>query len=254
MTTALFYYINEKDSFLGYQLTSILEQQNKPDELYVLDTTGDESIASLCQQLQTQAAFQIEHLQLTKETAFGSHLNYAAAQSKADYNIVIDRHSILHPKCIQHHVKKSKRGLFLSGTCSYFSKVEAMNQAADYNAFSKLVRKSGSAFYFPLSASLSAVKSQIDSNSLTTNISFWREDFNLVNGYDEDFESQQFAGLDLLHRFLNLGIQFKKLKGAAFAYQSNELGKNSKSSSDEKRLQKSNDKKRIVAVNGLDKY
>jgi hypothetical protein len=113
----------------------------------------------------------------------------------------------------------------------------------EHPLFMKKIRSAGSAVYFPGLSAFASSKTSISDDQALQNVSFWREDFNLINGYDEMFETVEGVTRDMLYRLIHLGIQSKVLKASALIV----------SQHDAALLRKSLQKKRIVAINGLEK-
>ncbi len=253
MTIALLLNLSRSEPFLNHQLLSIIHQSQTPDEIFVLDSTGDKTIPLLCTQMQTQAAFPIEHLSFSEATPFANKMNDAVLRSKASYIVVFNEISFLHPKCVQQHLRWARRGFFLSGVLSKVSLVHSLDRDMEHHVFMKKIRNAGSAVYFPGLSVFASSKPSISDDQALQNISFWREDFNLINGYDEMFETVEGVTRDMLHRLIQLGIQSKVLKASALIYEPNTTEKQFVSKHDVALLKKSKRKKRIVAINGLEK-
>lgn len=253
MTISFFITITQPTELLKHQIASIIQQTKGVDELYVIDTSGDEKNSDLIAQMQTQASFLIEHLSFSTSDNLAKRLNTAIHRSKGDFLIVINENGFLHPKCVQHHQQFSKRGLFLHGVVSKTAALHPLTFSESFQSVFKKIKASGDAFYFPFRSHFCRPKPFFSREDEIQNISFWREDFNLINGYDEDFFSPQYTQYDFLSRLTHLGIKSKPLKGAAFFYQPNKLHKTDKFPEDIQRLKKSIYKKRIVAFNGVEK-
>ena len=253
MTISFFLTISDQTDLLKHQIASIIQQSQSTDELYIIDSSGDEKNCDRVTQMQTQASFVIEHLQFKPTDSFAKQLNTAIHRSKGDFLILVNEHGFLHPKLIQHHRQFSKRGLFLHGVVSKTITLPPLSFSENFQSVYKKVRASGNAFYFPLRSHFCRPKSFFAKENEIQNISFWREDFNLINGYDEDFHTPSYTQFDFLSRLTHLGVKSKSLKGAAFFYQPNKFSKGVPFAADEKLLEKSLMKKRIVALNGVEK-
>lgn len=253
MTTSFFLTISKPADLLKHQISSIIQQTQGVYELYVIDSSGDKKNSDRIAQMQTQASFVIEHLPFSTSDNLAKQLNTAIYRSKGDFLIVTNECGFLHPKCVQHHQQFSKRGLFLHGVVSKTVEINSLAFSENFQSAFKKVKASGDAFYFPLRSYFSRPKPFFSQENQIQNISFWREDFNLINGYDEDFSTPRYAQYDFLSRLTHLGIKSKSLKGAAFFYQPNKLHKTESLPEDMQRLKKSIHKKRIVALNGVEK-
>ena len=253
MTIALLLNLSRSEPLLNHQLLSIINQSQTPDELFVLDSTGDNAIPMLCNQMQTQVAFTIEHLSFSEAIPFATKINAAVLRSEASYIVVLNEMSFLHPKCLQQHLRWARRGLFLSGVLSKVSLVHSLTHDMEHPLFMKKIRSAGSAVYFPGLSAFASSKPSISDDQALQNVSFWREDFNLINGYDEMFETVEGVTRDMLYRLIQLGIESKVLKASALIYKPNTTEHQVVSQHDAALLRKSLQKKRIVAINGLEK-
>ena len=253
MTVAIFINFTSENPFLRFQLLSILNQSAPPDEVFVIDDTQNDENSKLCLEIQTQASYMVQHLQLPPHTSFGKKLNIAAMHSKSTYMLVLEGTSFLHPQCVKQHKQWAKRGLFLTGISSTIALTSTFQKDSDYNFFAKKIRKMGSAFYFPLLSVFTKRKASISESICLNNFSFWREDFNLINGSDEDYEDGRATRLDIVYRLLQLGIKWKALKGSGIVYSTNSKTKEKFNEVDHSRLKWSLNLKRIVTIEGLEK-
>ncbi len=253
MTVAIFINITSENPFLRFQLLSILNQSAPPDEVFVIDDTQNDENSKLCLEIQTQASYMVQHLQLPPHNSFGKKLNIAAMHSKSTYMLVLEGTSFLHPQCVKQHKQWAKRGLFLTGISSTIALTSTFQKDSDYNFFAKKIRKMGSAFYFPLLSVFTKRKASISESICLNNFSFWREDFNLINGSDEDYEDGRATRLDIVYRLLQLGIKWKALKGSGIVYSTNSKAKEKFNEVDHSRLKWSLNLKRIVTIEGLEK-
>lgn len=253
MTVAIFINFTSENPFLRFQLLSILNQSAPPDEVFVIDDTQNDENSKLCLEIQTQASYMVQHLQLPPHTSFGKKLNIAAMHSKSTYMLVLEGTSFLHPQCVKQHKQWAKRGLFLTGISSTIALTSTFQKDSDYNFFAKKIRKMGSAFYFPLLSVFTKRKASISESICLNNFSFWREDFNLINGSDEDYEDGRATRLDIVYRLLQLGIKWKALKGSGIVYSTNSKAKEKFNEVDHSRLKWSLNLKRIVTIEGLEK-
>lgn len=253
MTTSLFLTVNEPTPLLKYQVASVIQQSQAPDELFIIDGSGQKENEDRIVQMQTQASFAIEYLSFPTNSLLAKRLNTAIHLSKGDFLIVANGNGLFHPKCLYHHHQFSKRGMYLNGVISKITEMEHFEFSETFQNVLKKAKASGDAFYFPLRSHLTRSKSLFSTQDEIQNISFWREDFNLINGYDEDYETEVYTHYDLLSRLTHLGVKSKVLKGAAFMYQPNRIPKSLQHTQDISRFENSCLKKRIVARNGVEK-
>ena len=253
MNKSVFITISEASPLLKYQIASVIMQTESPDELYILDSSGKEENADRIAQMQTQTTFPIEHMCFDPNTSYAYQLNKAIHGSMGDFIILAHDIGFFHPKHIQHHLAFSKRGLFLHGVISKVTPPKTPAFTENFHRVYDRIKSSGSALYFPMLSYFARSKSVFSKEMEIRNVSFWREDFNLINGFDEDFSTLKYAQLDFISRLLQLGIKSKTLQGSGLYYTPNQLPQKDSAGADQQRLLKTLKQKRIVATNGIEK-
>ncbi len=92
-------------------------------------------------------------------------------------------------------------------------------------------------------------------NVLGCNMSFYRDDFMAVNGYDESFEGWGAEDLDISFRFKNMGLGKRYLKFCALAYHLwHPEAQMDKSSGNHAVARKHRDEGVVRALKGVDRY
>ena len=87
-----------------------------------------------------------------------------------------------------------------------------------FNIFSKGLKKRGRALYFPLLSKFYGESETFSRKNRGCNMSFFREDFIAVNGYNENFEGWGREDSELARRFHNYGLKNRRLKNIAIIY------------------------------------
>lgn len=149
--------------------------------------------------------------------------NKAVARARGEYVVQIDGDMVLHPAFVEDHLAAARRGFFVGGSRALLDP-EASRRVLDGDALpgvlSRGLRNRLNAVRLPaLGAALATVVPARDVMRVRGgNIAFWREDFVLVNGYDEAFVGWGREDTDLVARLHRRGLRRRwfKLRGVAF--------------------------------------
>ena len=162
-------------------------------------------------------------------------LNRAIQRSKGDYLIFIDGDCVLHHSFIENHVRFSGRKKILAGKRvklgPEFSTL-FKEQIHDLPGLEKKVEKEKSAmrkdgakfyeeaFYINPDGLLSFIPKLRKMHQLKgCNMSFYREDIEAINGFDEDYQLPAIGeDIDLTWRFKGMGYPLVSLRNLAVQY------------------------------------
>jgi len=205
--------------------------------------------------------YKVQHLtQEDKGFRKSKILNKAVAKITSDYIIQIDGDCIPHKNFIKNHVKRIKRKKYLYGT-RVFIKEEYVNKLIDkkkirFSFFSKYIsNKRLRNLYLPFLSIFFSSQKNISKKFRGCNVSFWRDDFIAVNGYNEDFEGWGMEDSELMIRFHNNGIKGKRIKFCGIVYHLDHPNKDLKNYEKNMLIQKKSIEKKIIkTTNGVDKY
>jgi len=202
---------------------SIHEQTELPDEVLIADDGSTEETRKLIESFAQKSTFKVVHV-WHEDQGFRKAivLNKAVAKSTCEYIIQIDGDCIMHSKFITDHKKNAQRGLYLYGTRSTITK-EALprifkEQQTKFNYFSKNLKKRSRTIHSALLSKMYKPHQHFSNNFRGCNVSFWREDFIEINGYNEFFEGWGREDSDLVIRMGNNGIWAKRLRYAGIVY------------------------------------
>ena len=207
-------------------LLSLFKQTVLPDEVIIGDDGSTEETASLIARLQEQAPFPIIHVwHEDKGFRLAMMRNKCLARSTGNYIIEIDGDVFLHPKLIADHLREAGRGIYVKG-----GRVNLGKELTEEICKSGMVRpihvwtkgiesKPENAIHcIWLARFLAPRYRRKRSAALGCNMSFFREDFIKVNGYDEFYEGWGSEDIDLGKRLLNSGCRKRYLKFAGIVY------------------------------------
>lgn len=151
--------------------------------------------------------------------------NRSVAAAKGNYIIQIDGDIFLHPDFITDHLREAREGYFLKGGRVQLGEeltkeICEEGKSRRIGIFAKgIEKKRANAFHSNILGDWLAPRYRKNrDNVLGCNMSYFKQDFIDVNGYDEDFEGWGGEDLDLSFRFRNLGLGKRYLKFCGLAY------------------------------------
>lgn len=241
-------------------LKSALSQTVFPDEILIADDGSREETKELIAQFQVKSPVTIQHFwQEDKGFRKSKILNKAIAETSSAYIIQVDGDCILHPKFVEDHLNASKKGVYLYGSRVNIlpeAVASVLNQQTTrYNLFSKEIKNKTRTLHLPLLSNLYKPHQGISKKFRGCNVSFWRDDFIAVNGYNEDFEGWGREDSDLVIRMGNLGVKAKRLRYAGIVYHLHHTINSKENFETNDKMQNQTIAKKTVRVaNGVDQY
>lgn len=245
---------------LDLVLRSALLQTYLPDEILLADDGSKEQTKQLIEEFQQKSPVPIRHFwQEDKGFRKSKILNKTIAETTSDYIIQIDGDCIMHPKFVEDHVNSAKKGVYLYGSRvnvlpDFVADVFA-NKKIKFNLFSNEIKNKTRSLHIPFLSKLYKPHEGLSKKFRGCNVSFWREDFLAINGYNEDYEGWGREDSDLVIRMGNKGIKAKRLRYSAIIYhihhQSN--SKDNFELNDKMQLE-TIAQKTVRITNGIDQY
>jgi len=202
---------------------SIHEQTVLPDEVLIADDGSTQETKDLIDDFARKSTFKVHHVwQEDKGFRKAIILNKAIAQSTCDYIIQIDGDCIMHPKFVEDHKENAAKNVYLYGTRATITK-EALpgiftQRKTKFNFFSKHIKKRTRTIYNKILSKNYKPHAEFSSNFRGCNVSFWRNDFIAINGYNENFEGWGREDSDLVIRLGNKGVLAKRLRYVGIVY------------------------------------
>jgi glycosyltransferase involved in cell wall biosynthesis len=204
-------------------LLSLLRQSVMPNEVIIADDGSREETKKLITDFQKKFPIPLIHiwhedLKNRKPTI----MNKAIAKAKYDYIIEIDGDIIMNPHFVEDHLTFAEKGHYLYGSRvniketilpELFSK-----KILDFNLFSKGIKKRGRTIRFPFLMNFVKSVDQRSRKLRGCNMSFWKEDFIKINGFNENLVGWGIDDSEMIQRMHNLGIKGKRLKFSGIAY------------------------------------
>ncbi len=260
MKTALLVSTYNWKEALELFLLSVQQQVELPDELIIADDGSKEDTRKLIDSFKTRFPIPIIHIwHEDKGFRRSEILNKSIAQTNAHYIIQTDGDCILHPSFIKDHKHFAERGCYLYGSRVSVKKefLPELFSVKDVTIgfFSNGIKKRTRNLHLPFLSSFYRAKSVLSKKLRGCNLSFWREDFIAVNGYNEDMTGWGREDSELAIRMLNYGTKGKRIRYAAIVYHIwHKTVSKSGLNKNEVIQQEAIDKKLLRCKNGIDKY
>ncbi|ECH3919780.1 TPA: glycosyltransferase [Campylobacter jejuni] len=219
---------NQKERF-KLVLDSVKNLAFLPNEVLIADDGSKEDTARLIEEYQKDFPCPLKHIwQEDEGFRAAKSRNNAIKASKSEYIILIDGDMILEKDFVKNHLEFAKRKVILQGSRVILNKNES-EEILKNNNYSLAFNKKGfknqrSIFLAKCVYKFSKLtkkffkKSQLVKGSKTCNMSFYKSDFEAIEGFNEKFIGWGREDSEFVARFLfNDGV-FKRLKFNALAY------------------------------------
>ena len=204
-------------------LLSIMNQTVLPAEVIIADDGSKEDTRALIEDFQKKFPVPLIHIWHDDiKNRKPRIMNQAIAKAQYDYIIEIDGDIIMNKHFIEDHLKFAQKGFYLFGSrvniqetllTELFSK-----KIIDFNFFSKGIKKRGRTIRIPFMMNFAKIVDKRSSKLRGCNMSFWREDFIKINGFNEDLVGWGIDDSEMIERLQNIGIKGKRLKFAGIVY------------------------------------
>lgn len=223
MRTALVISTYNWPKALNLCLLSVYNQVVKPDEIIIADDGSTHDTKKNIDSFAEKYNISIKHIWQNDEGfRLAKIRNSALKKTNCEYVIFIDGDVILHPRFVYSHILHRRENQFIIGSRVLLSeKISTKSihkEKIDFGFFSRGIKNRFNAIH---SSFLSKRISKIDDNFLNVrgcNMSFFRNDLFLVNGFDEKFIGWGREDSEIVARLLNAGKKKLKLKFGAVQF------------------------------------
>lgn len=204
-------------------LISLNNQSVKPNVILIADDGSKKGTKTLIETFQNKSDLPILHF-WHEDKGFRKSLilNMAIAGSNADYIIQIDGDCIMHRDFIKDHKAMMEPQTYLFGSRvniqESFLRELFSKKKTDFGFFAKGIKKRTRNLRVPLFAKFFKKNDEISDKLRGCNVSFWRDDFISVNGYNEDMEGWGREDSELFIRMINKGIRGRRLRYRGIIY------------------------------------
>jgi glycosyltransferase involved in cell wall biosynthesis len=241
-------------------LLSLKNQSELPDEVIIADDGSTEETRRLIERFKKALSVPLNHvwhedIGSTKEVI----LNKAIAQAKGDYIIQIDGDCIMHRKFIQDHISAIEDNTYLFGSRvnlkSYVVPKIFQNKTFTFSFLSKGLKKRARSLHIPFLAKQYKRDPLMSKKLRGCNMSYWKQDFIDVNGYNEDMVGWGRDDTELVLRMMHNKVHGKRLKFRGIVYHiwHKHASKAGLNINDE--IQANTQKNKLIwCENGIDKY
>jgi hypothetical protein len=148
--------------------------------------------------------------------------NRAIAQAKYEYLIMVDGDIVLHKHFIKSHKKHAAKGFFIQGSrvllMERLTRKALRQKIANFHYFNSGTQSRLNALYIPTLSRLASYRNENLYNIRGCNLSFWREDIDRINGFNEDFQGWGREDNEFMVRMMNNGVQCYKMKLEGFGF------------------------------------
>lgn len=260
MTTSLIVSTYNRPEALNLCLLSIFRQSRLPDEIIVGDDGSTDDTRKLISRLQKISPVPLIHV-WHEDNGFRLAMmrNKSVAAAKGEYIIEIDGDLILHRNFIEDHIAFSAKGCFLrGGRCNLGLKLttklcSSLTLVSLHWWSYGIENKRTNAWHIPFVGRILSSFYKPKKISMGCNMSYFRDDFIAINGYDEFFEGWGSEDGDFAHRLILYGLKKRHLKfvGLVFhLYHEDKYMYNRKQNSEYRHRPNPE----IRCKNGVDKY
>ncbi|RKS92418.1 hypothetical protein BC952_2315 [Flavobacterium limicola] len=241
-------------------LNSALAQSVFFTEIIIADDGSNEDTKQLIEQFQQKTDMPIHHI-WQEDLGFRKSkiLNKAIAQTTADYIIQVDGDCIMHENFVEDHVKAAQKGVYLYGSRvnilpNFVADIFAKKQI-NFNFFSKQIKNKTRSLHIPFLSKFYKIHDGISKKFRGCNVSYWRDDFIVINGYNEDFEGWGREDSDLVIRMGNNGVKAKRIRYAGIVFHiHHKINSKQNFELNDKIQNETILKKTIRVVKGIDQY
>ncbi|MBN1574909.1 MAG: glycosyltransferase [Chitinispirillaceae bacterium] len=227
---ALIIAVYNRPDFLEKVFCSLRNQTATDFEIVIADDGSGSAIGELVNRYRGTFRRPIKHVRHDDEGFRKTIIvNRAVAAAEAPYCIFIDGDCLPHHRFIEFHLKRKKRGTVLSGRRVMMNAEISAKVTIDDIAARRIEQrgywwgkcnKAGyrHGFFVPGMFHLKNIVKRKTHDILGSNFSVYKDDFLLINGYDERIVGRGMEDDNLSIRFSMAGIQVKTVSHEALQY------------------------------------
>lgn len=207
-------------------ILSALSQSRMPDQIVICDDGSTSETAETVKALQASSPVRIDYVwQEDKGFRAAKSRNRGMAVATGEYIIQVDGDMLMHREFVADHLALARKGFLIRGRRIMLTP-EATEHYCVAGELPRLdfrckgvAKRRFNAIHMPRVARWIAPHyRQGRTGFMGCNMSFWREDFMAVNGYDEFFEGWGSEDSDLGIRMTMNGVRHIDLKFAGIAF------------------------------------
>lgn len=248
---------------LALCLKSVSAQTKKPDEIIIADDGSGHETKKAIEDFKRTLSIPVKHI-WHEDDGFRKSviINKAVAASNADYILHIDGDVVLHNDFVRDHLNAARAQRFIGGSRVILDETLTNNVLSEMQLptsilLNKHVHNKLNAVRLPVVSSLLSnfISPKKIENIRGCNMSFWRKDFIVVNGYNEDYIGWGREDSDLVVRFFIFGLKrtYFKLKGIVYHLHHKDFDRSFLEKNDDL-LNNAVQKKDYRCIKGVDQY
>ena len=204
-------------------LLSVLNQTVLPNEVIIADDGSRDDTKHLIEKFQEKFPIPLIHIwHEDLKNRKPKIMNKAIAITKNDYIIEIDGDIIMNKYFIEDHLSFAQKGHYLFGSRVNIQEKLLVNlfskKIIEFNLISKGIKKRGRTIRIPFLMNFAKSVPHRSLKLRGCNMSFWKDDFIKINGFNEDLVGWGIDDSEMIQRLHNIGIKGKRLKFAGIAY------------------------------------
>lgn len=204
-------------------LLSIQNQTVLPNEVIIADDGSRQETTELIKRFQANFPAPLIHVwHEDNGNQKPKIMNKAIAKAKYEYIIEIDGDIIMHKNFVKDHLKYAKKGCYLFGSRVNIQK-NILNtifehKIVHFTVFSKGIKKRLRTLRMPFFMFFEKEHEHISKKLRGCNMSFWKDDFIKINGFNEGLVGWGVDDSEMIQRLHNIGIVGKRLKHTGIAF------------------------------------
>lgn len=213
-----------RPDYLERVIEGYICQTQQPDEIVIADDGSTEETALMLQEKQKNTTIKILHV-WHEDRGFraASIRNKAVAKSSGQYLIICDDDSIPSPALVKDHLRHAEKGCFIQGhrvlLGQHVSEDFTFRDISLLRLLKFSIKGQANNILNALHLPMPLIRvSQKLKGIRSCNMSFFKEDFIAVNGFNEDFEGWGKEDSELAVRFYKYGLNRKDIKFSACCY------------------------------------
>lgn len=259
-TTALLISTYNWPQALNVIFKSLKAQSVMPDEILIADDGSGPETKKLIDRFKASVSIPVKHFwQEDKGFRKSQILNKAVAGSSSQYIIQIDGDCIMHPRFIEDHITAAEERTYLYGARVNIlpgSVAKVLNEEIiKFGFFSGEIKNKTRSLHIPFIAKLYGSHANYSDKFRGCNVSFWKDEFIDINGYNESFEGWGREDSDLVIRMGNNGVLAKRLRYIGIVYHIHHKINSRENFEINDRIQQETINNKIVRCkDGVDKY
>ncbi len=245
---------------LDLALLSALAQSEFPCEIIVADDGSTIDTANLVEAHRVASGIPIVHVwQDDKGYRLSASRNRAIAAAKGNYIVLVDGDVLMHRDFIKDHIRSALQGTFIQGSRVWLTKENTSMRLTSrdivVSMFEKGLENRKNALHFPFLSRLFALKNSSLNGIRGCNMSFFRNDCILVNGFNEDFTGWGREDSEFVVRLINSGVFRRNVRFSAIvSHLWHPENQRYSLTENDRLLQQAIDGKLTSCRNGIDKY